>query len=128
MYPMLISIKDVVFDFLFNVSDVDSLEKERCADTNESIDLELVKIFFRTALIWLSIYMLSYYGFSISWLLIPLFFVLIHQKEELRRKRKKGITLSLAKQAANDNERNMIESHFDVDELPSWVIFPDKVD
>ena len=128
MNPMLISIKDVVFDFLFNVSDVDSLEKERCVDTNESIDLELVKIFFRTALIWLGIYMLSYYGFSISWLLIPLFFVLIHQKEELRRKRKKGITLSLAKQAANDNERNMIESHFDVDELPSWVIFPDKVD
>ena len=128
MNPMLISIKDVVFDFLFNVSDVDSLEKERCADTNESIDLELVKIFFRTALIWLSIYMLSYYGFSISWLLIPLFFVLIHQKEELRRKRKKCITLSLTKQAANDNERNMIESHFDVDELPSWVIFPDKVD
>ena len=128
MNPMLTSIKDVVFDFLFNVSDVDCLEKEGCADTNKSLDLELVKIFFRTALIWIGIYMLSYYDFSISWLLIPLFFVLIHQKEELRRKRKKGITLSLTKQAANENEKNMIESHFDVDELPSWVVFPDKVD
>ena len=125
---MLISIKDVVYDFLFNVSDVDCLEKERCADTEKSLDLELVKIFFRTALIWLGIYMLSYYDFSISWLLIPLFFVLIHQKEELRRKRKNGITLSLTKEAANKNEKNMIESHFDVDELPSWVVFPDKVD
>ena len=125
---MLISIKDVVFDFLFNVSDVNCIETEGSADADKSLDLELIKIFFRTALIWLGIYMLSYYDFSISWLLIPLFFVLIHQKEELRRKRKKGITLSLAKQAANDNEKNMIESHFDVDELPSWVVFPDKVD
>lgn len=127
MNSTFISLRDTVSNFLLDDSTKNSLEEEESTNVEKTLDLKLIKVFCRTALIWSGVYIFSSYGYSISWLLIPLFAILIHRKEELRRKRKKDIVLSSAKQAACSNEKSMIESRFKVDELPSWVIFPDKV-
>ena len=127
MGSILMSLKNKVFDILFKSLGEDCLEKEDNALNPEISNLEVIKAFCQTAFGWCGIYMLSHYGFSISWLLLPLLFICFRRKEELRLKRAKNVILSSAKQAASSNEKYMIESRFKADELPSWVVFPDKV-
>ena len=126
MYDMaliLTSLKDRLSNILSNMpSGSENDESDR-----EISNSELIMVFCKTGIIWSGIYMLSAYGFSISWLLIPLAIVLIRRKEELKQKKAKDNVLSSAKLSAATTEKSMIESRFQADELPSWVVFPDKV-
>ena len=72
---------------------------------------------------WFGIYLLGYYGFSIAWLLTPLLLTVFRQQW----KKERDFRLSAARQAALTNEKAMIESRIKVEDLPSWVFFPDKV-
>ena len=123
MASILTSLKDRLSNIL---SDIPS-ENENDECDRETSNLELIKVFFKTTIVWSGIYMLSSYGFSISWLLIPLAIVLIRRKEELKQKKAKENVLSSAKLSSATTEKSMIESRFQADELPSWVVFPDKV-
>ena len=109
------------------LSNILSSENEDDENDKETSNFELIMVFCKTGIIWIGIYMLSSYGFSISWLLIPLAIVLIRRKEELKQKKVKDNVLSSAKLSAATTEKSMIESRFQADELPSWVVFPDKV-
>ena len=126
MYDMaliLTSLKDRLSNILSNMpSGSENDESDR-----EISNSELIMVFCKTGIIWSGIYMLSAYGFSISWLLIPLAIVLIRRKEELKQKMAKDNVLSSAKLSAATTEKSMIESRFQAHELPSWVVFPDKV-
>ena len=118
------SLKNMLFDIIFKIFGQDCLENGM---GDEISNVEVFKTFCGTAFIWCGIYMLSYYGCSISWLLLPLLLTCFVRKEELRLKRAKDVILSSAKCAACSTEKIMIESRFKADELPSWVVFPDKV-
>ena len=123
MASILTSLKDRLSNIL---SDMPS-ENENDESDREVSNSELIMVFCKTGVIWSGIYMLSAYGFSISWLLIPLAIVLIRRKEELKQKKAKDNVLSSAKLSAATTEKSMIESRFQADELPSWVVFPDRV-
>lgn len=69
------------------------------------------------------IYLLGYYDFSIAWLITPLFLSALRTQWKKERNAK----LDAARQAALTNEKAMIESRIRVEDLPSWVFFPDKV-
>ena len=123
MASILTSLKDRLSNIL---SDIPSENADDEID-RETSNFDLIMVFCKTGVIWSGIYMLSAYGFSISWLLIPLAIVLIRRKEELKQKKAKDNVLSSAKLSAATTEKSMIESRFQADELPSWVVFPDKV-
>jgi hypothetical protein len=69
------------------------------------------------------IYLLGYYDFSIAWLITPLFLTALRTQWKKERDAKLGA----ARHAALTNEKEMIESRIRVEDLPSWVFFPDKV-
>ena len=72
---------------------------------------------------WSGIYVLGYFGLSIAWLLTLWLLSVFCQQ----LKKEKDFGLSVAKQAALKSEKAMLESRIKIDDLPSWVFFPDKV-
>ena len=85
--------------------------------------IKLVKRFFLKSAGWIAIYFLGYYNFSVAWLFTPILLTVLrsHWKKEREQK------LSAAREAALANEETMIKSRIRVEDLPSWVFFPDKV-
>ena len=98
------------------------LAREDEPTAGESISRVAKKYTFEIAT-WFGIYVLGYFGFSIAWLLTLWLLSVIFQ----HWKQEKNYGLSLTRQAALTNEKNMIESCIKIDDLPSWVFFPDKV-
>ena len=58
-----------------------------------------------------------------SWLITPLILTVLRAQWKAERENK----LSAAREAALTDEKKMIESRIRVEDLPSWVFFPDKV-
>ena len=58
-----------------------------------------------------------------SWLITPLLLTVLRAQWKAERENK----LSAAREAALTDEKKMIESRIRVEDLPSWVFFPDKV-
>ena len=104
-------------------------------------------------MVWIAIYTLGYFDFSVAWLATPLLLsvmrfatmmsscplaLLINDNARLisvasylhirsQWKRERDAKLSAARHAALTNEKVMIESRIRVEDLPTWVFFPDKV-
>ena len=107
-------------------STVEQRVKELAADdepTTGDTVFKIIKRFCLKCVAWYGIYALGYYGFSIAWLLTPLLLTVFRQQW----KKERDFRLSAARQAALTNEKAMIESRIKVEDLPSWVFFPDKV-
>ena len=85
--------------------------------------IKVIKRFFLKATGWFGIYLVGYYNFSIAWLLTPLVLSVLRAQWKSERNHK----LQTAREAALTDERQMIESRIRVEDLPSWVFFPDKV-
>ena len=71
----------------------------------------------------LAIYWIGYFNFSFAWLITPLLLAVLRDQW----KKERDYRLSAARHAAIANEKEMIESRIRVEDLPSWVFFPDKV-
>ena len=84
---------------------------------------QVIRRFCFKSIAWLGIYLLGYYDFSIAWLITPLMLTVFRQQW----KKERDFRLSAARQAALTNEKAMIESRIKIEDLPSWVFFPDKV-
>lgn len=87
----------------------------------ESI-VQIIQRFCLKSVAWVAIYALGYYNFSIAWMFTPLLLTVLRSQWKKERDSK----LSAAREAALTNERAMIESRIRVEDLPSWVFFPDK--
>ena len=79
------------------------------------------KIGLRT-LAWLGVYLLGYFDYSVAWLVTPL--VLSVVRDEWKKDKRNR--LAAAREAALSNEQAMVEARLNMEELPSWVFFPDK--
>jgi len=67
-------------------------------------------------------YLLGYFNFSFAWVVTPVLLTVARDQY----KKEKRQRLAAAREAALTNEQAMIESRMQVDDLPSWVYFPDK--
>ena len=76
------------------------------------------KLFCRLAIYWI-----GYFDFSFGWLITPLVLTVLRDQW----KKERDYRLSAARHASIANEKEMIESRIRVEDLPSWVFFPDKV-
>jgi hypothetical protein len=85
--------------------------------------IKAVQRFAFKSVAWIAIYSLGYFDFSVAWLLTPLLLTVMRSQWKKERDAK----LSAARHAALTNEKSMIESRIRVEDLPSWVFFPDKV-
>ncbi|EEB18657.1 conserved hypothetical protein [Pediculus humanus corporis] len=65
------------------------------------------------------VYLLGYFQFSVAWLIGPVIFSVIRDEW----KKEKELKRTIAKAAAMCNEKEVILAR--VDDLPSWVFFPD---
>ena len=84
---------------------------------------KLIKKFVVKSIGWVTIYALGYFEFSVAWLITPLMLTVLRAQWKSDRRHK----LSAAREAALTDEKQMIESRIRVEDLPSWVFFPDKV-
>ena len=108
------------------VDKTDDLYNEASEEPSTTDDvIKLVKKFFLKSVGWVGIYLLGYYNLSIAWLLTPLIITVLKSQWKADRIQK----LSASREAAspNSNEEKMIKSRIRVEDLPSWVFFPDKV-
>ena len=71
---------------------------------------------------WVGVYMLGFFDFSIAWMITPLLLSVLRDQWKKDKRNK----LTAAREAALSNEQAMIEARMNVDDLPSWVFFPDK--
>uniref|UniRef100_A0A0K2UPA4 Extended synaptotagminlike protein 2a [Tribolium castaneum] n=1 Tax=Lepeophtheirus salmonis TaxID=72036 RepID=A0A0K2UPA4_LEPSM len=71
---------------------------------------------------WIGIYFLGYFNFSASFMIAPLILSVLRDQW----KKEKRDKLSHARIAALTNEKSMIESRMKLEDLPSWVFFPDR--
>jgi hypothetical protein len=85
--------------------------------------IKVVKRFLLKSVGWVAIYLLGYYDFSVAWLITPLFLTVLRSQWKSER----NFKLSAAREAALTDEKKMIESRIRVEDMPSWVFFPDKV-
>jgi hypothetical protein len=85
--------------------------------------VKLIQKFALKSMTWLFIYLLGYFDFSFGWLITPVLLSVLRDKW----KRDRDSRLSSARQATITNEKDMIESRIRIEDLPSWVFFPDKV-
>jgi len=69
-----------------------------------------------------TIYFLGYFNFSPAWIITPL----LLSAARAQYKKEKKQRLAHAREAALTNEQATIESRMSVEDLPSWVFFPDK--
>jgi len=67
-------------------------------------------------------YLLGYFNFSVAWMITPLILSALREQYKKEKRQK----LAAAREAALNNEQAMIESRMLLDDLPSWVYFPDK--
>ena len=72
-------------------------------------------------LAWIGVYMLGYFDFSVAWMITPLLLSVMRDQWKKDKRNK----LTAAREAALSNEQAMIEARMNVDDLPSWVFFPD---
>ena len=84
---------------------------------------KILKKFVVKSIGWVTIYALGYFEFSVAWLITPLMLTVLRAQWKSDRRHK----LSAAREAALTDEKQMIESRIRVEDLPSWVFFPDKV-
>ena len=73
-------------------------------------------------LAWIGVYLLGYFDFSIAWMITPLLLSVMRDQWKKEKRNK----LAAAREAALSNEQAMIEARLNVEDLPSWVFFPDK--
>jgi len=73
-------------------------------------------------LAWIGVYLLGYFDFSIAWMITPLLLSVMRDQWKKEKRNK----LAAAREAALSNEQAMIEARMNVEDLPSWVFFPDK--
>ncbi|CAF1165227.1 unnamed protein product [Adineta ricciae] len=73
--------------------------------------LEIVGLVF---FVWL----LGYFHFSVSWILLAVFIYLFRQQQRAKSKLRHRMLMEI-----NDNEEQYVKAR--LDELPSWVFFPD---
>ena len=85
--------------------------------------IKVIKRFVLKSIGWVAIYFIGYYEFSVAWLITPLLLTVLRAQWKSDRDHK----LSAAREAALTDEKKMIESRIRVEDLPSWVFFPDKV-
>ena len=85
--------------------------------------IKVIKKFLLKSVGWITIYLVGYYNFSMAWLVTPLVLTVLRSQWKSERNNK----LMAAREAALTDERTMIESRIRVEDLPSWVFFPDKV-
>ena len=85
--------------------------------------IKVIKRFILKSAGWITIYLVGYYNFSVAWLITPLVLSVLRSQWKSERNNK----LMAAREAALTDERKMIESRIRVEDLPSWVFFPDKV-
>ena len=85
--------------------------------------IKVIKKFILKSVGWVSIYLVGYYNFSMAWLFTPLVLSVLRSQWKSERNNK----LRGAREAALTDEKTMIESRIRVEDLPSWVFFPDKV-
>ena len=85
--------------------------------------IKVIKRFVLKSFGWFTIYLVGYYNFSIAWLITPLLLNVLRAQWKSDRDHK----LAAAREAALTDEKKMIESRIRVEDLPSWVFFPDKV-
>ena len=85
--------------------------------------VKIVKRFVLKSIGWVAIYFVGYYNFSVAWLFTPLLLSVLRAQWKKDRQNE----LSAAREAALANEKTMIESRIRVEDFPSWVFFPDKV-
>ena len=95
-------------------------EEEHSATDNV---VQVIKRFILKSIGWIAIYVLGYFDFSVAWLFTPLLLTVLRSQWKADRKYK----LSAARDAALTDEKKMIETRIRVEDLPSWVFFPDKV-
>ena len=76
--------------------------------------LPLVKKYFKTVGWLAGVWIVGYFKFSITWLLIPPFFYILNEEYRKTKEERKAF----ARHAAED-EKSAILSR--IDELPSWV-------
>jgi len=94
-------------------------------EAEPSVGDNIVKVIQKVALksvVWIAIYTLGYFDFSVAWLATPLLLSVMRSQW----KRERDAKLSAARHAALTNEKVMIESRIRVEDLPTWVFFPDK--
>lgn len=84
--------------------------------------IKVIKRFILKSVGWVTIYLVGYYNFSVAWLITPLVLSVLRAQWKSERNHK----LMAAREAALTDERQMIESRIRVEDLPSWVFFPDK--
>lgn len=99
-----------------------AMQAQEEASATENV-IEVIKRFLLKSLGWVSIYLVGYYNFSVAWLLTPLLLSVLRSQWKADRDRK----LAAAREAALTDEKKMIEARIRVEDLPSWVFFPDKV-
>ena len=85
--------------------------------------IKVIKKFLLKSVGWVTIYLVGYYNFSMAWLVTPLVLTVLRSQWKSERNNK----LMAAREAALTDEKTMIESRIRVEDLPSWVFFPDKV-
>eukprot|EP00090_Calanus_glacialis_P017269 TRINITY_DN26933_c0_g1_i7.p1 TRINITY_DN26933_c0_g1~~TRINITY_DN26933_c0_g1_i7.p1 ORF type:complete len:1127 (+),score=330.64 TRINITY_DN26933_c0_g1_i7:171-3551(+) len=73
-------------------------------------------------LAWIGVYMLGYFDFSVAWMITPLLLSVMRDQWKKDKRNK----LTAARESALSNEQAMIEARMNVEDLPSWVFFPDK--
>ena len=79
------------------------------------------KLFFKSVA-WSGVYFLGYFDYSIAWMITPLLLSVMRDQWKKEKRNK----LAAAREAALSNEQAMIEARMNVEDLPSWVFFPDK--
>ena len=79
------------------------------------------KLAFKT-FAWVGVYMLGFFDFSVAWMITPLLLSVMRDQWKKDKRNK----LTAAREAALSNEQAMIEARMNVDDLPSWVFFPDR--
>ena len=92
-------------------------------DGERRSQFRIVKRFILKGLVFLVIYILGYYGYSIAWLFLPFILTVIRKQEKQERE----FSLKKACQISFKSEKEMIESRTKEKDLPPWVFFPEKV-
>ncbi|XP_074653723.1 extended synaptotagmin-2-like isoform X6 [Tubulanus polymorphus] len=80
--------------------------------------LNLLILYFRLVVLLLAVWLLGYFGFSASWVMIGLFVYIFNE----RYKRKRQLQIEIAHELARDEKKSILAR---VEDLPSWVYFPD---
>ena len=90
--------------------------------TVENPVVSLAKRFGLKTLASIFVYLLGYLGFSIAWLVTPILLSVLGDQWKMDKRKK----LAAARDTVLGNEQAMIQGRMGLEDLPSWVFFPDK--